>query len=75
MAFLKAGYLLKNQVWTSQLWFDCLKNGAADSRQMENRATIMSQDKFDCGFDFGFARDWIFKGLGFYLDEAERQSI
>ncbi|OMO29553.1 hypothetical protein BH581_08195 [Vibrio splendidus] len=54
---------------------DCLENIAAGSRPMEKRVTIMTQDKFDCGFDFDFARDWILKGLGFYLDEAERQGI
>ncbi len=50
---------------------DCLKNGAAGSWQMENRATTMAQDKFD----FGFAIDWMIKDLGFCLDEAERQGI
>ncbi len=50
---------------------DCLKNGAAGSWQMENRAVTMSQDKFD----FGFAIDWMIKDLGFCLDEAQRQGI
>ncbi|MGC9493424.1 NAD(P)-dependent oxidoreductase [Vibrio genomosp. F10] len=50
---------------------DCLKNGAAGSWQMENRAVTMSQDKFD----FGFAIDWMIKDLGFCLDEAERQGL
>lgn len=50
---------------------DCLKNGAAGSWRMENRATTMAQDKFD----FGFAIDWMIKDLGFCLDEAERQGI
>ncbi len=49
----------------------CLKNGAAGSWQMENRALTMSQNKFD----FGFAIDWMIKDLGFCLDEAERQGI
>lgn len=49
----------------------CLKNGAAGSWQMENRALTMSQGKFD----FGFAIDWMIKDLGFCLDEAERQGI
>lgn len=49
----------------------CLKNGAAGSWQMENRAVTMSQNKFD----FGFAIDWMIKDLGFCLDEAERQGI
>ncbi len=49
----------------------CLKNGAAGSWQMENRALTMSQGKFD----FGFAIDWMIKDLGFCLDEAERQGV
>ncbi len=47
---------------------NCLKNGAAGSWQMENRAETMAQDKYD----FGFAIDWMIKDLGFCLDEAER---
>ena len=50
---------------------DCLKNGAAGSWQMENRATTMAEDKFD----FGFAIDWMIKDLGFCLDEAKKQGI
>ncbi|MFA0568514.1 NAD(P)-dependent oxidoreductase [Vibrio gallaecicus] len=50
---------------------DCLKNGAAGSWQMENRAVTMAQDKFD----FGFAIDWMIKDLGFCLDEAQRQGV
>ncbi|MCL9775231.1 NAD(P)-dependent oxidoreductase [Vibrio methylphosphonaticus] len=50
---------------------DCLKNGAAGSWQMENRANTMAEDKFD----FGFAIDWMIKDLGFCLDEAKRQGI
>ncbi|EEY99792.1 3-hydroxyisobutyrate dehydrogenase [Vibrio sp. RC586] len=49
----------------------CLKNGAAGSWQMENRALTMSQDKFD----FGFAIDWMIKDLGFSLDEAARLGL
>ncbi|MCG6216518.1 NAD(P)-dependent oxidoreductase [Vibrio furnissii] len=49
----------------------CLKNGAAGSWQMENRAVTMAEDKFD----FGFAIDWMIKDLGFCLDEAERQGV
>ncbi|PMK02459.1 NAD(P)-dependent oxidoreductase [Vibrio sp. 10N.261.55.A7] len=54
-----------------QTLVDCLKNGAAGSWQMENRAVTMSQDKFD----FGFAIDWMIKDLGFCLDEAQRQGV
>ncbi|MCY9870142.1 NAD(P)-dependent oxidoreductase [Vibrio barjaei] len=50
---------------------DCLKNGAAGSWQMENRAKTMDEDKYD----FGFAIDWMIKDLGFCLDEGTRQGI
>ena len=50
---------------------DCLKNGAAGSWQMENRAKTMDKDQYD----FGFAIDWMIKDLGFCLDEAQRQGI
>lgn len=50
---------------------DCLKNGAAGSWQMENRAVTMSQGEFD----FGFAIDWMIKDLGFCLQEAKNQGI
>ncbi|MBW3695225.1 NAD(P)-dependent oxidoreductase [Vibrio sp. T187] len=50
---------------------DCLKNGAAGSWQMENRAETMAEGKFD----FGFAIDWMIKDLGFCLDEADRQGL
>ncbi|ELG2044974.1 NAD(P)-dependent oxidoreductase [Vibrio fluvialis] len=49
----------------------CLKNGAAGSWQMENRAVTMAENKFD----FGFAIDWMIKDLGFCLDEAQRQGV
>lgn len=49
----------------------CLKNGAAGSWQMENRAVTMAENRFD----FGFAIDWMIKDLGFCLDEAQRQGI
>lgn len=49
----------------------CLKNGAAGSWQMENRAQTMAKDEFD----FGFAIDWMIKDLGFCLDEAQQQGI
>lgn len=50
---------------------DCLKNGAAGSWQMENRAKTMNKDQYD----FGFAIDWMIKDLGFCLDEAQKQGI
>jgi 3-hydroxyisobutyrate dehydrogenase len=50
---------------------DCLKNGAAGSWQMENRAKTMDKDQYD----FGFAIDWMIKDLGFCLDEAQKQGV
>lgn len=50
---------------------NCLKNGAAGSWQMENRAQTMADNKFD----YGFAIDWMIKDLNFCLDEAERFGI
>ncbi|CCN71728.1 NAD(P)-dependent oxidoreductase [Vibrio nigripulchritudo] len=50
---------------------NCLKNGAAGSWQMENRAETMAQDKYD----FGFAIDWMIKDLGFCLDEATAKGL
>jgi 3-hydroxyisobutyrate dehydrogenase len=49
----------------------CLKNGAAGSWQMENRATTMAKEEFN----FGFAIDWMIKDLGFCLDEAEKLGV
>ncbi len=45
---------------------DVISKGAAQSWQMENRATTMIDDKFD----FGFAVDWMRKDLGICLAEA-----
>ncbi len=45
-----------------------IKHGAAQSWQMENRASTMNNNQFD----FGFAIDWMRKDLGFCLDEAKR---
>ncbi len=46
---------------------DVISKGAAQSWQMENRASTMCQNKFD----FGFAVDWMRKDLGIVLDEAK----
>ena len=45
-----------------------LKNGAAQSWQMENRAKTMIAGQFD----FGFAVDWMRKDLAICLGEARR---
>ncbi|OEF28158.1 NAD(P)-dependent oxidoreductase [Vibrio rumoiensis] len=50
---------------------NCLKNGAAGSWQMENRAVTMSENEYD----FGFAIDWMIKDLGFCLDEASKHGL
>lgn len=50
---------------------DVISQGAAQSWQMENRASTMVKDEFD----FGFALDWMRKDLGFALDEAEKNDI
>ncbi len=47
---------------------DVLKNGAAQSWQLENRALTMAENKFD----FGFAIDWMRKDLGICFDEANK---
>ncbi len=45
---------------------DVISKGAAQSWQMDNRATTMIEGKFD----FGFAVDWMRKDLGICLAEA-----
>lgn len=45
---------------------DVISKGAAQSWQMDNRASTMIEDKFD----FGFAVDWMRKDLGIVLDQA-----
>jgi 3-hydroxyisobutyrate dehydrogenase-like beta-hydroxyacid dehydrogenase len=47
---------------------DLLKNGAAQSWQMENRTKTMLAGEFD----FGFAVEWMRKDLSICLDEARR---
>ena len=46
----------------------CLKNGAAGSWQMENRAESMAQNHYN----FGFALKWMIKDLDYALHEAQR---
>lgn len=50
---------------------EVISKGAAQSWQMENRASTMVKDEFN----FGFALDWMRKDLGFALDEAEKNNI
>jgi len=45
---------------------DVISKGAAQSWQMDNRASTMIDGKFD----FGFAVDWMRKDLGYVLNEA-----
>jgi 3-hydroxyisobutyrate dehydrogenase len=50
---------------------DVISKGAAQSWQMDNRATTMARGEFD----FGFAVDWMRKDLGLTLDEARRLGV
>ncbi|MEZ5757788.1 MAG: NAD(P)-dependent oxidoreductase [Emcibacteraceae bacterium] len=50
---------------------DVISKGAAQSWQMDNRASTMIRGEFD----FGFALDWMRKDLGFALAEAEKNDI
>ena len=45
---------------------DVISGGAAQSWQMVNRGSTMTENSFD----FGFALDWMIKDLGMCLDEA-----
>ena len=47
---------------------DVIRNGAAQSWQMENRASTMARGEFE----FGFAVEWMRKDLAIVLDEANR---
>jgi 3-hydroxyisobutyrate dehydrogenase len=47
---------------------DVISKGAAQSWQMENRASTMAEGKFE----FGFAVDWMRKDLAICLEEAKR---
>ncbi|HVJ51549.1 MAG TPA: NAD(P)-dependent oxidoreductase [Aliidongia sp.] len=47
---------------------EVISKGAAQSWQMENRASTMAEGKFD----FGFAVDWMRKDLGICMAEAKR---
>ena len=47
---------------------DVISKGAAQSWQMENRASTMADGKFE----FGFAVDWMRKDLSICLEEAKR---
>ena len=51
-----------------QAVYAAISKGAAQSWQMDNRWTTMSEGRFD----FGFAVDWMRKDLGLVLDEAAR---
>lgn len=65
LAFGKAAGLDLGQV------VDVISKGAAQSWQMENRASTMARGEFD----FGFAVDWMRKDLGLTLDEARRLGV
>jgi 3-hydroxyisobutyrate dehydrogenase len=50
----------------TQAVYEAISKGAAQSWQMDNRFSTMTEGKFD----FGFAVDWMRKDLGLVLDEA-----
>ncbi len=50
---------------------EVISKGAAQSRQMDNRAKTMVRGEFD----FGFAVDWMRKDLGIVLEEAKRRRL
>ena len=50
----------------TDLVYQAISKGAAQSWQMDNRWATMAQGKYD----FGFAVDWMRKDLGLVLDEA-----
>ena len=50
----------------SKAVIDVISKGAAQSWQMDNRASTMIEGEFD----FGFAVDWMRKDLGYVLNEA-----
>lgn len=58
----------KNAGLDEHVVLDVLRNGAAQSWQLENRTLTMAQGKFD----FGFAIDWMRKDLAICFEEAER---
>ncbi|MDX2320643.1 MAG: NAD(P)-dependent oxidoreductase [Moritella sp.] len=58
----------KNAGLDEHVLLDVLRNGAAQSWQLENRALTMAEGKFD----FGFAVDWMRKDLAICFEEAER---
>jgi 3-hydroxyisobutyrate dehydrogenase-like beta-hydroxyacid dehydrogenase len=49
---------------------EVISKGAAQSWQMENRASTMARGEFE----FGFAVDWMRKDLGFTIAEAEKNN-
>ena len=51
-----------------KLVLEVIRQGAAQSWQLENRGPTMIERRFD----FGFAIDWMRKDLGIALDEARR---
>jgi len=58
----------KNAGLNEHVVLDVLRNGAAQSWQLENRAVTMAESKFD----FGFAVDLMRKDLAICFEEAER---
>jgi 3-hydroxyisobutyrate dehydrogenase len=62
----EAMHFAKRAGLDTNLVYDAISKGAAQSWQMDNRWKTMAEGQFD----FGFAVDWMRKDLGLVLDEA-----
>jgi len=62
----EAVHFAKQAGLDTDLVYDAISKGAAQSWQMDNRWKTMAEGKFE----FGFAVDWMRKDLGLVLDEA-----
>lgn len=65
--FYKAISFAENEKIDIEKLLSAISGGAAQSWQMENRASTMSKREFD----FGFAIKWMLKDLGYCLDRAK----
>ncbi len=65
MRFAQAAHL------DTDLVYEAISGGAAQSWQMDNRWKTMAKDEFD----FGFAIDWMRKDLGLAIDEGRGLGI
>jgi 3-hydroxyisobutyrate dehydrogenase len=70
-ALAEGVYFAQQAGLPTDLLFDVLGKGAAQSWQMDNRTSTMVQGKYD----FGFAVDLMRKDLGLVLDQARTMGI